>query len=140
MARILLINDEPDLLQMCQMVLESEGHSAEATTVASRAVELATKGVDLVLLDLVMPGTTGELVLRMLRESLETREIPIVIMSALADAPERAKAMGADAFLGKPFTPASLLEAIDRALASTAARTPPKSKPAGNRARQAEES
>jgi CheY-like chemotaxis protein len=116
MARILLINDEPDLLQVCKMVLESEGHAVDMTTDTSRAVELAAKGADIVLLDIVMPGATGEAVLRTLRESPATKETPVVIMSALPDAKERAEAMGANGVIGKPFTPAALFDAIHRTL------------------------
>src|SRR4051812_43518675 len=109
MASILLVNDEPDLLEICRMVLESEGHSVAATTDSVRARELA-ETADLVLLDLVMPGTTGEAVLRSFRESPKTRNVPVVVVSALEDARERAEAMGADGYMAKPFTASALFE------------------------------
>ena len=121
MARILLINDEPDLLQMCRMVLQSEGHDVTVTSDTSHVVELAAKTADIVVLDLVMPGTNGEAVLARLRESPETRSIPVVIMSALHDAKDRAAALGADGFVGKPFEPNALFETVDRALAASRA-------------------
>ena len=136
MKRILLINDEPDLLQMCKMVLESEGYSVDVTTAASRAVQLA-RNADVVLLDLVMPRAAGENVFRWLREAPETGEIPVIIMSALDDAKERADGMGADGFVAKPFTPAALVDAVERALAASKERSlRPKSAGGGDRRAQ----
>jgi two-component system response regulator RegX3 len=116
MARILLVNDEPDLLQMCRIVLEADGYSVDVATDVSRVVDLAANGADMVLLDLVMPGTSGEAVFRSLRESPKTKEKPVVIMSALDDVVERAHAIGASGVLPKPFTPEALLETIHRTL------------------------
>lgn len=121
MARILLINDEPDLIEMCQLVLESAGHSVMAITDSSRAIEAAARTdgrPDVVLVDLVMPGVSGAEILQKLRGIPETADLPIVIMSALADARERAEEVRADGFLGKPFDPAALRGAIDHALAA----------------------
>ena len=116
MARILLVNDESDLLQMCKIVLESDGYAVDVVTDTSRVMDLAANGADMVLLDLVMPGTSGEAVFRMLRDSPKTKKMPVVIMSALEDVEDRADSIGADGVLPKPFTPAALLDTIHRTL------------------------
>jgi len=119
MARILLINDEPDLLEMCELVLESAGHVAFRAFGDKQALELARATdcrPDAVLLDLVMPQVSGEEIFRQLRRSPKTAHIPVVIMSALADAEEVTREMGAEAFLEKPFDPDALVAAIETAL------------------------
>ncbi len=119
MARVLLINDEPDLLAVCKIVLEAEGHSVDVTNDLSRLIELASTGADLLLVDLVMPRASGEEVVESLRAHAKTRDIPIVVMSALPDGQARARAIRASDFLPKPFTPARLLETIERTLGRT---------------------
>jgi CheY-like chemotaxis protein len=119
MARILLINDEPDLLEMCELVLEGAGHTAIRAFGDTQALELvhaANSRPDVVLLDLVMPRVSGEEVFRRLRRAPETEHVPIVVMSALPDAEEIAEEMGAESFLEKPFDPEALLTAVERAL------------------------
>jgi len=119
MARILLINDEPDLLEMCGLVLEGAGHEAVSAFGDSHALQLAhaeNERPDVVLLDLVMPRVSGEEVFRRVRRSPDTARIPIVIMSALPDGEEITEEIGADAFLEKPFDPDALLAAVSKAL------------------------
>jgi signal transduction histidine kinase len=84
----------------------------------SRGLRLARDGVDLILLDLHLPGMNGDEVLRRLRANRATRGIPVVILSA--DATEgqarRLMAAGASAYLTKPLEIATLLKLIDRTL------------------------
>jgi DNA-binding response OmpR family regulator len=120
MARVLLINDEADLIDMCEIVLEKHGHSVRHALAPHRMRDLVTLAnwrPDLVLLDLVMPGTTGEAVLERLRRLRGTAHVPVVIMSAVPDLEKVALEMGANGFLEKPFDPDGLTEAVDRALA-----------------------
>src|SRR3954466_860075 len=103
MARILLINDEPELLEMCEAILQSSGHSVLRIT-PSRSMELAAAArwhPEVVLLDLVMPGLSGEQMYRRLRKMHDTAEVPVVIMSALVDGADRAEELGAVGYLEK---------------------------------------
>jgi CheY-like chemotaxis protein len=119
MARILLINDEPDLLAMCQLILESAGHAVfRALNPRDALRRAAAERPDAVLLDLVMPAMSGEEVLKRLRESPSTTDIPVVIMSALPDAEQRAAELGVAGFVAKPFDPDALTEAMSKALAN----------------------
>lgn len=122
MARILLINDEPDLLEMCEAVLKSAGHAVLRLVTPTGPTELASAArwhPEVVLLDLVMPRQTGEHLLRKLRKMQGTAEVPVIVMSALVGAEDRADEMGAVACLEKPFGPDALLAAVDTALAES---------------------
>lgn len=120
MARILLINDEADLIAMCEIVLEARGHSVRhllAPHRTSELLELASWKPELVLLDLVMPGATGEDVLERLRDLPGMSDVPVVVMSAVPEAEARARAMGAAGVLEKPFDPDGLMQAVDGTIA-----------------------
>ena len=119
MARIVMINDEHDLLEICRMILASSGHrvltlisGVDANSVVERF------GADLVLLDWVMPDATGDEVLARLRASPRTAHVPIVVISALPEVQARARSLGADAVLPKPFLPDELRAIVDHTLAS----------------------
>lgn len=120
MARVLLINDEADLIDMCEIVLEKHGHATQHTLAPYDMGELAALAEwrpELVLLDLVMPSAPGEDVLQRLRGLPGMADIPVIVMSAIPDGAKRAEAMGAIAFLEKPFDPDGLMRAVDRVLA-----------------------
>lgn len=119
MARILLVNDEPDLVDLCRMVLQEWGHEVEAL-VHGRGVPEKVLGLqpDLVILDWNLGDTTAEHVIPALRLQAETAKIPILVMSALADGPFMARLYGADAFLRKPFTEEALLSSVENIIHS----------------------
>ena len=115
MANVLIVNDEPDLIELCSMILEDHGHRTSSALDESHAVDLAKScSPEVLLLDLVVPGTSGEHVLESIER--EAGRPSVVVMSASVDGEERARAMGADTFLAKPFTEQGLVSAIDRAL------------------------
>ena len=87
-----------------------------ATGGAQAFQRLAVRQPDLILLDLLMPQMDGFEVCRRLRSDASTRNIPILIISALDDPESRARAAsaGATAYYTKPFSPIALLKEIDR--------------------------
>jgi DNA-binding response OmpR family regulator len=114
MARILILNDEADLLKLCQMVLEERGHEVEIMTSGDRAVMRARKWrPDLVVIDWVMPDMEGGAIMSAMRSSAEAADIPILVMSALRDGAARAALYGAQRFLAKPFTAEELVAAVE---------------------------
>src|SRR3954453_21865683 len=120
MARILMVNDEPDLLELCRFVLEQEGHEVAVWTDGCLAAEYARKWrPDLIITDWVMPDMDGHTLLSKLKSHLETREIPVLLMSALRDGAVRAEIAGADAFLPKPFGESDLVRAVTELRAQT---------------------
>ena len=116
MAKILILNDEPDLLEVSAMVLEDMGHCVETISTGNGILEAARRfDPDLVLIDWVMPGVQGDQVFRNLRSGLE-KKMPILLMSALADGAEKARTIGTDGFLPKPFDARQLKELVGKAL------------------------
>lgn len=115
MALVMVVNDEPDLMEACGMALRDLGHDVVIAPHATLAATIAEeKRPDVVLLDLVIPGTSGEEILRLIQKKIDS--VPVVVMSASADGPDRARRMEAEAFLVKPFDDVLLGQAVDRAL------------------------
>jgi two-component system phosphate regulon response regulator PhoB len=124
MQRILVINDEDDLLFVYRLALEHAGYTVETTTDAEGSVEIAKRfRADLITLDWVMPRMNGERVLRALRQAPQTRDLPILVMSALQSIGDYVRRLGADAFLAKPFTCNELLASV-RDLSERSQRAP----------------
>lgn len=112
--RVLVIDDEEDVLQFVSIVLEDAGYAVEC--VASGAAALATLAdhrPDLIVLDLMTPGMDGWQVLRSVRG--HDLSLPIVILSAFVR-PEVAVREGAAATVPKPFDPADLVRACRKAV------------------------
>jgi CheY-like chemotaxis protein len=117
-ARILVIDDEPDVLLLLRMVLEDEGHHTLLAADGESALErLERETVDLVLLDVCMPVMDGWHVL----ETIQGRSTPppVVIISgrSLPGDLDRAAELGAVEYVRKPFDPSELLKTIETALA-----------------------
>jgi DNA-binding response OmpR family regulator len=107
-ARILVVEDEPQLRALLRLYLEREGY--RVTDVGDGAAALAafdTNGADLVILDLMLPTMQGETVLEELRQR---GSVPVLITSARRTDAERIAGLraGADDYLAKPFNPHEL--------------------------------
>jgi DNA-binding response OmpR family regulator len=134
MARILIINDERDLLKLCQEALREAGHDAEIAAGGSEGVERARRDrPDLVVLDWVIDDMDGNAVMARLRGFPETQDVPVLAMSALRDGPARAELAGAEHFLPKPFEPDDLVEAVNQLLSRSGAAGPGGVAPASHR-------
>ncbi|MGH2808748.1 MAG: response regulator [Actinomycetota bacterium] len=112
-ARILIVDDSPDLVFILERILAGEGHSdLVSTTDAATAVELyRSTRPDLVLLDLHMPDVDGLTVLAALKE-IDGDDLPPVVMMTGNQSPEvkvRALRGGARDFLAKPFDPTEVV-------------------------------
>ncbi len=118
MARILVCDDTPDILEMVQLILESEGYEVTTARCGQEVLDrVAASAPDLVLLDLRMPGVDGLSVLK----ELAVRSgggPPVVVLSAKGRDEDRrdALAVGARAYLVKPFTVGQLLSVVSRSL------------------------
>lgn len=116
MARILIVDDDPDVLVLVEHTLTEAGHevmsSSDPTQVASLATEHA---VDAVILDIMMPSVSGYEALHALRQEPQVGGIPILFLSARSDSEDRVRGLreGADDFLTKPFVPEELVLRIE---------------------------
>jgi two-component system phosphate regulon response regulator OmpR len=107
-ARILIVEDEPQLRGLLRLYLERAGYAVtDAGDGAAAVAAFAAHGADLVVLDLMLPGMQGEAVLEALREEAD---VPILITSAKRSDAERIAGLrlGADDYLAKPFNPHEL--------------------------------
>jgi len=117
---ILVVDDNDDNRFTLQLMLESDGHR-QVTCAAggNEAIALLSKDrFSLVLLDLMMPDLNGDEVLRVIKSNPDTREIPVVMISADTDTDHISKCieLGADDYLAKPFNPTILRARIGAAL------------------------
>jgi DNA-binding response OmpR family regulator len=115
MIRVLVVNDDVDLVMMCQIVLESEHFQVE-TSVEGREVPTIVErfAPDVIVLDWVLEGLTGGDVLTRL-DALLPRRPPVLVISALDRVGTLSRVLGAEGFLRKPFTADELIAAVRRA-------------------------
>jgi DNA-binding response OmpR family regulator len=104
--RVLLIEDDGDIAEAISYQLEKAGLRVRVARTGEEGLEAVRKGVDLVLLDLNLPGMDGLEVCRMIRRQPTSAHLPIIIVSARADEVDRVLGleMGADDYVVKPFS------------------------------------
>jgi two-component system phosphate regulon response regulator PhoB len=109
--RILVVDDEPDLLELVRVNLSQAGFEVETAETGRQALERARRSTpDLLILDLMLPDVSGTEVCRHLRADPALGEIPIIMLTARADEVDRVVGLeiGADDYVTKPFSPREL--------------------------------
>ncbi|HEX6553884.1 MAG TPA: response regulator transcription factor [Ktedonobacteraceae bacterium] len=102
--KILVVDDEPDILEFLQVILEEEGYSVATTEKGEYVEKLHAGGLpDLILLDVLLSGKDGREIVKQLKNQGETKSIPIIMFSAHPSAEKTAREAGADDFVAKPF-------------------------------------
>ncbi len=122
MARVLVVEDEADLQEVLRFNLQHAGHQAVLASSGSDAIRLARRiRPDLVLLDVMLPDILGTEVCRALREDDETRDTPIIMLTAKAEEQNRVEAfeLGADDYVTKPFSVRELMLRVNAILRRT---------------------
>ncbi|MEW6203095.1 MAG: response regulator [bacterium] len=117
--KILIVDDEPNLLMILSTRLKYVGFEVETADNGEIAIEKAKKYIPhLILLDIMMPGMDGFSVLSRLKEEKKTRSVIIVMLTSKGDLPsiERALALGAVDYVVKPFSPVTIIEKIKKIL------------------------
>lgn len=115
-ARILVCDDEPQILRALRIVLRDAGFAVTATATGEEALDAAALAApDAVIVDLVLPGIDGVEVTRRLRE---WSDAPIIVLSAIGEEDEKVRALaaGADDYVTKPFGPRELVARLQAAL------------------------
>jgi CheY-like chemotaxis protein len=121
MAKILLVDDEPEIRYITRRMLERAGHSVVEASDGERALKmLKEERPDLVLLDVRMPGMNGWEVCRKIKSSSETRHIPVVMFTVRTskDSVKKSRECGAEAHINKPFEREELLRVVGEMLRS----------------------
>jgi len=114
-GRILVVDDESAIRLVCQLNLDSVGFQTLEAADGETALELArSEQPDLILLDVMLPGIDGWRVAEELAASPETRDIPILFLSARSDRAdeERGHEAGALGYITKPFDPEGLIDRV----------------------------
>lgn len=112
---ILVIEDEEDILALVQYNLLKEGYKVTTAASGEEGLSAARKGKpDLVLLDLMLPGMDGLEVCRALKRDPETRDIPLVMVTAKGEEADIVAGLelGADDYVAKPFSPRVLVSRL----------------------------
>lgn len=122
-GRILVVDDEEDILELVKYNLEREGYLVDCVETGEEAIERATAiRPDGILLDLMLPGVDGIEVCRELRKNPDTRTIPIIMMTAKGEEADVVSGLevGADDYVPKPFSTKVLIARLRALLRRTA--------------------
>lgn len=118
-ARILVVEDEPDIAALVAYQLAHAGYQVRTASTGGEAIRtVEADPPDLVVLDLMLPGIAGLEVLRTLRSRDETKNLPVVVLTARRDEEDRIKGLelGADDYVTKPFNHLELLARVKAVL------------------------
>ncbi|HEV8266728.1 MAG TPA: response regulator, partial [Thermoanaerobaculia bacterium] len=124
MRRVLLVDDDATTLAILERVLRDARYEVFSTGQPEKVLELAAeKAVDVIVLDVMMPGLSGFDVLRRLRADRRTEGIPILFLSALTEGVDRVRGLreGADDYIAKPVVPEELVLRLQRLLSPRSA-------------------
>jgi two-component system, OmpR family, phosphate regulon response regulator PhoB len=114
-AKLLLVEDDPALLELLEYRFRNEGYNVRATPDGDEALMLASEDTpDLVILDWMIEGTSGIEVCRRLRRDKATAHVPIIMLTAREAEDDRIRGLdtGADDYLTKPFSPRELMARV----------------------------
>jgi DNA-binding response OmpR family regulator len=128
MARVLVVEDDPDIAELIRRYLRKSGFDVDVRSTGREALQSITADApDLIVLDLMLPQMNGLDVCRAVRADDGTASTPIIMVTARAEESERIAGLdlGADDYLGKPFSPGELVARVRALLRRTARTTAP---------------
>lgn len=121
MRKVLIADDEPNIRNILDFTLHAEGFDVVSARNGDDAFTLALgEQPDLIILDVMMPGTNGYETCRRLKTDRRTARIPVVLLTARGSREDRrlGEEAGADAYVTKPFSPGKLVAAVQDLLGS----------------------
>jgi len=119
MKRILVVEDDPIIMNLIVILLEREGYTVvQAPTAEDGIAKSADLPPDLILMDVALPGMDGLEATRILKSREETRHVPVIAVTAQAmkQDEERARRAGCDGFIAKPLSTRQFLADVARFL------------------------
>ena len=121
-ARILVVDDEQDLLEILKFNLETEGYEVVTATSAEDALLLDITSFDLMLLDVMMGGMSGFAMARQLKDNPATAQVPIIFLTARDTENDTVTGfnLGADDYISKPFSLREVMVRVRAVLRRTA--------------------
>lgn len=116
--KILVVDDEPDLLKVLLFRLEKTGYEVFGAVDGQEALGLARKIIpDLIILDVYLPVINGDEVAKILKNDEKLKHIPVFLISATTQTlKQRGADSGSNAYFIKPFEPEELIGAVNKAL------------------------
>ncbi|HEX9137442.1 MAG TPA: response regulator [Nitrospirota bacterium] len=120
--KILIVDDEPDLVELVSYNLKKEGFKVSTAPDGEEALEKVRKSAfDLVILDLMLPGIQGSELCHTLRSNPKTETLPIIMLTAKGDVADKIRGLetGADDYMTKPFSPKELVARVKAILRRT---------------------
>ena len=118
--RVLLIEDEPNIIEAIRFILSRDGFAVDTHSDGSTALQaIKAKAPDMVILDVMLPNRSGFEILRDLRAMSETKKLPVLMLTARGQKKDRemAERLGANQFMTKPFSNSEMLNTVRQLLA-----------------------
>ncbi len=126
--RIIVVDDEPDIVELVSYNLRKEGFTVSAAADGNEALrKIRHEELDLIILDLMLPGIPGMELCRILRSDPKTAGIPIIMLTAKGEEVDRVLGLeiGADDYMTKPFSPRELVARVKAVMRRTSERSAP---------------
>jgi two-component system alkaline phosphatase synthesis response regulator PhoP len=120
-AKILVIDDEPEITEIIEAFLDNAGYTVTVENTPNRAIDQAKDlRPDLILLDIMMPGTDGYSICNQIKEDPDMTNIPVIFLTGKDSKDDQGKSfqVGGDMFIKKPFSCERLLEIVNIVLLS----------------------
>jgi DNA-binding response OmpR family regulator len=114
--RVWVIDDQQDILDVVRIVLDEEGYHTSTYQTGAHLRQPINDPPDLILLDILLSGEDGRIICKQLKSQEQTRNIPIVLLSAHLNAAKSIEECGADDFLAKPFHIGELINVVKKHL------------------------
>jgi len=119
--KILCIEDEPQMIDLIRLILETRGYKVLGAEGGQQGLEMMrSEKPDLILLDLMMPEMDGGDVFHHMKEEVELRDLPVIVVTAKAAPIDKVlwiNVAKVDDYVTKPFGPSELVESVERVLA-----------------------
>ena len=116
-ARILIVEDEPNIVESLSFILRRAGFEVDTVTDGAEALDrVRRQAFEVLVLDIMLPGMNGLDVLKAIRSDQTLSSLPVVVLTAKGQANDRrtAEAIGASAFITKPFSNADIVDRVSR--------------------------